>query len=72
MKTMLTSLCLSVAFAVAASSAFAGECAHWFSWPCGITPATSVPIFAVKKVPPTRAHLRHTSNNDPGPVPAVR
>jgi hypothetical protein len=68
MKTMLTSLCLWFAFAVAASSAFAGECAHWFSWPCGITPATPVAVFAyANKVPRARAQAPVVS---PSPAPA--
>jgi hypothetical protein len=42
MKTLL--ICLSLT--VCAAPAFAGECAHWFSWPCGITPAT-IPLAPV-------------------------
>jgi hypothetical protein len=65
MKTML--ICLSLT--ACASPAFA-ECAHWFSWPCGITPATSVPVFAYakkKKVPPAHAQAQVVY---PSPAPA--
>jgi hypothetical protein len=68
MKTML--ICLSLT--ACASPAFS-ECAHWFSWPCGITPATSVPVFAYakkKKVPPAHAQA-HVVLLAPAPAPSL-
>lgn len=57
MKTLL--ICLSLT--VCAAPAFAGECAHWFSWPCGITPAT-IPLAPVASTAPVRTRVTTTGN----------
>jgi hypothetical protein len=58
MKTLL--ICLSLT--VCAAPAFAGECAHWFSWPCGITPAT-IPLAPVASAAPSaRTRVTTTGN----------
>jgi hypothetical protein len=58
MKTLL--ICLSLT--VCAAPAFAGECAHWFSWPCGITPAT-IPLAPVASAAaPARTRVTTTGN----------
>jgi hypothetical protein len=58
MKTLL--ICLSLT--LCAAPAFAGECAHWFSWPCGITPAT-IPLAPVASAAsPARTRVTTTGN----------
>jgi hypothetical protein len=58
MKTLL--ICLSLT--VCAAPAFAGECAHWFSWPCGITPATTPLAPIASAAAPARTRVTTAGN----------